>query len=173
MFTTRLTVQAARSSTSISTSLRLNAASLRSFTSTTPVGSDQYDVVIIGTYIRTSKTIVSSVPCSVGERSKRALRGKKKNPVSHHIASHRISHMDSLYHNYRRWPGRIRRGHQSRSVGIKDGLCRNARPLGRHVPQRGVHSQQGTLAEQSPLQRRAQSLFRTRHYHGQRQDGCG
>jgi hypothetical protein len=51
MFTTRLTVQAARSNISISTSLRLNAASLRSFTSTTPVGSDQYDVVIIGTYL--------------------------------------------------------------------------------------------------------------------------
>jgi hypothetical protein len=53
MFTTRLTVKAARSSSSssisISTSLRLNASALRSFTSTTPVGSDQYDVVIIGT----------------------------------------------------------------------------------------------------------------------------
>jgi hypothetical protein len=51
MFTTRLTVKAARSSTSISTStsLRLNASALRSFTSTTPISSDQYDVVIIGT----------------------------------------------------------------------------------------------------------------------------
>jgi hypothetical protein len=47
MFTTRLTVQAARSCSRFN----VNVNVVRSFTSTTPVLGDQYDVVIIGTYL--------------------------------------------------------------------------------------------------------------------------